>query len=97
METEETYKPVCKFLLLLSGGFPEIRHPRQGGRGACPHELRFVVEEANISMDIPFGTEEKLNTFALTSRIADGKSLGFTMPKSRLFRVLAKVSMKNDQ
>ena len=55
----------------------------------------YVLDESKMSETIPFGTEEAPNTYALTSHIAYGKSLGFTMPKSHLFRVLAKVSMEN--
>ena len=48
-----------------------------------------------MSENIPFGTEEAPNTYALTSHIAYGKSLGFTMPKSHLYKIVAKVSMEN--
>ena len=48
-----------------------------------------------FSRDLPFGSEEAPNTFALTSYIAYGKSLGSTMPRSHLYRVIAKVSAEN--
>jgi len=69
---------------------------RETGEYVCT-SCGFVVEEdgANISKDIPFGTEENPNTFALTSNIAYGKSLGFTMPKSHLFRVVVENAKKN--
>jgi len=63
---------------------------RETGEYVCMN-CGYVIEEdgSRMSKAIPFGTEEKPNTFALTSHIAYGKSLGFTMPKSHLFRVVA--------
>jgi len=44
---------------------------RETGKYVCTN-YGFVVEEdgANMSKDIPFGTVEKPNTYALTSRIS---------------------------
>ena len=63
---------------------------RETGEYVCTN-CGYVIEEygSRMSKAIPFGTEEEPNTFALTSHIAYGKSLGFTMPKSHLFRVVA--------
>jgi len=68
---------------------------RETGEYVCTN-CGFVVEEdgSRMSKDIPFGTEEEPNTFALTSHIAYGKSLGFTMPKPHLFRVVAENAKK---
>jgi hypothetical protein len=70
---------------------------KETGERVCTN-CGFVVEEdpeSKISTDIPFGTDEKPNTYALTSHIAYGKSLGFTASRNHLFRVLARVSMRN--
>jgi len=71
---------------------------RDTGEYVCAN-CGFVVEEdgANISKTIPFGTEEEPNTFALTSNIAYGKSLGLTMPKSHLFRVVVTSTKKGSK
>jgi len=65
---------------------------REIGEYVCAN-CGFVIDEeteSKISSDIPFGTENKPNAYALTSHIAYGKSLGFNMPKSHFFRVIAK-------
>ena len=68
---------------------------RETGEYVCTN-CGFVVEEdgSRMSKDISFGTEDEPNTSALTSNIAYGKSLGFTMPKSHLFRVVAENAKK---
>jgi len=69
---------------------------RETGEYVCTN-CGYVIEEdgEKFSMDIPFGTDEKPNTFALTSHIAYGKSLGFTASRNSLFRVLARTSNRN--
>jgi len=69
---------------------------KETGERVCTN-CGFVIEEdeAKMSKDIPFGTDEKPNTFALTSNIAYGKSLGFTASRNHLFRVLARTSNRN--
>ena len=69
---------------------------KETGERVCTN-CGFVIEEdeAKMSKDIPFGTDEKPNTFALTSYIAYGKSLGFTASRNSLFRVLARTSNRN--
>jgi len=71
-----------------------IREDPETGEHVCMN-CGFIADESKISETIPFGTEDEPNTYALTSHIAYGKSLGFTMPKSHLYRVVAKVSMEN--
>jgi hypothetical protein len=71
---------------------------KETGERVCTN-CGFVIEEdpeSKFSTDIPFGTDEKPNTFALTSHIAYGKSLGFTAPRNHLFRVLARTSNNQD-
>jgi hypothetical protein len=71
---------------------------KQTGERVCTN-CGFVVEDdpaSKFSADIPFGTDDKPNTFALTSHIAYGKSLGFTASRNHLFRVLARTSKIED-
>ena len=58
----------------------------------CGYVVDEEYPELKMSKNLTFGTEEKPNTYALTSNLAYGKSLGFTMPKSYLYRIVARVS-----
>ena len=72
---------------------------RETGEIVCSN-CGYVVEEEypefKMSSSLPFGTEEKPNTFALESNIAYGKSLGFTMPKKHLYHILARVNEEHN-
>ena len=69
-----------------------VHEDPENGERVCM-ECGYVLDEESISSNIPFGTEEEPNTYALTSHISYGKSLGFTMPRSHLYRVVVKASM----
>jgi len=62
----------------------------------CGYVIEEEYPEYKVSSSLPFGTEEKPNTFALESNIAYGKSLGFTMPKKQLYRILARVNREHN-
>ena len=71
-----------------------IIYDQKRGEYVC-RKCGLVVDSLFFSNNLPFGSEESPNTFALTSHIAFGKSLGDTMPWKYLYRVLARVNDEN--
>lgn len=73
---------------------PSVIYDPEQGEYVCT-KCGLVLDYQAFLNSLPFGTEEQPNTFALTSHIAFGKSLGDTMPRKYLFRVLARVNDEN--
>lgn len=81
-EDLESYCPECFKKTII--------HESKSGEHVCSNCGYVLEEKSRFVNSLPWNT-----SYALSSHIAEGKSLGFTMPESHLFKILARVNEEN--